>query len=223
VAGGRDDHVVAHRLENADRLAVDLGVRDDRREVLAGAGTTVLGEPLEVLEELEQVRHQLHVDSPTRRRRTVQRLERSEVERLVSTAYQDHSREGLLIKTLFLTGARVSEFVHIRVEDLFLDDDPPQIHITHAKGNADRYVPVSELDRHREAIRQSFEQQPVATIAEACQRIADLTGVQRGPTQVRKFLTRLGMEWRRVRAIPVPPKKVSRNIARLRPSFSIQN
>ena len=89
--------------------------------------------------------------------------------------------------------------------------------------DADRYVPVSELDRHREAIRQSFEQQPVATIAEACQRIADLTGVQRGPTQVRKFLTRLGMEWRRVRAIPVPPKKVSRNIARLRPSFSIQN
>ena len=91
---------------------------------------------------VEQVRHQLHVDAPTRRRRTVQRLERREVERLVSTAYQDHSQEGLLIKTLFLTGARVSEFVHIRVEDLFLDDDPPQIHITHAKGNADRYVPV---------------------------------------------------------------------------------
>jgi len=89
--------------------------------------------------------------------------------------------------------------------------------------DADRYVPVSELDRHQDAVRQSFEQQPVATIAEACQRIADLTGVRRGPTQVRKFLTKLGMKWRRVRAIPVPPKKVSRNIARLRPSFSIQN
>jgi integrase/recombinase XerD len=43
---------------------------------------------------------------------------------------------------LFLTGARVSEFVHLRVEDLFLDDEPPQIHITNAKGNTDRYVPV---------------------------------------------------------------------------------
>jgi hypothetical protein len=27
-----------------------------------------------------------------------------------------------MIKTLFLTGARVNEFVHIRVEDLYLDD-----------------------------------------------------------------------------------------------------
>jgi integrase/recombinase XerD len=33
------------------------------------------------------------------------------------------------------------EFVHIRVEDLLLDDDPPQIHIVHAKRGADRYVP----------------------------------------------------------------------------------
>jgi integrase/recombinase XerD len=91
---------------------------------------------------VEQVRHQLDLEAPARRRRTVQRLDRAEVERLVNCAYQDRSREGLLIKTLFLTGARVSEFVYIRIEDLFLDDDPPQIHITHAKGHADRYVPV---------------------------------------------------------------------------------
>ena len=91
---------------------------------------------------VEQVRHELHVEAPTRRRRTVQRLERSEVERLVNSAYQDHSQEGLLIKTLFLTGTRVSEFVHIDVEDLFLDDDPPQIHVTNAKGGANRYVPI---------------------------------------------------------------------------------
>src|SRR4051812_2046197 len=52
---------------------------------------------------VEQVRHQLHVEAPTRRRRTVLRLERSEVERLVNSAYQDRSQEGLLIKTLFLT------------------------------------------------------------------------------------------------------------------------
>lgn len=91
---------------------------------------------------VEQVRQQLHVQAPGRRRRTVQRLERSEVERLVNSAYQDRSQEGLLIKTLFLTGTRVSEFVHIGVEDLFLDEDPPPIHITHAKGGADRYVPI---------------------------------------------------------------------------------
>jgi integrase/recombinase XerD len=88
------------------------------------------------------------VEAPARRPRTVQRLDRSEVERLVNSAYQDRSQEGLLIKTLvslkvlFLTGTRVSEFVQIRVEDLFLDSDPPQIHITHPKGHADRYVLV---------------------------------------------------------------------------------
>jgi integrase/recombinase XerD len=55
----------------------------------------------------------------------------------------------------------VSEFVHIRVEDLFLDDDPPQIHITHAKGNADRYVPAlpalaQELRTHLENRRRGW-------------------------------------------------------------------
>jgi integrase/recombinase XerD len=47
-----------------------------------------------------------------------------------------------MIKTLFQTGARVDEFVHIRVEDLLLDGDPPQVHITRAKRQADRYVPI---------------------------------------------------------------------------------
>jgi hypothetical protein len=36
-----------------------------------------------------------------------------------------------MIKALFQTGARVDEFVHIRIEDLLLDVDPPQIHIIH--------------------------------------------------------------------------------------------
>ena len=57
------------------------------------------------------------------------RLDQSEVERLVQTTYRSQSKYGLMIKTLFQTGARVSEFVHIRVEDLLLDGDPPQIHI----------------------------------------------------------------------------------------------
>jgi site-specific recombinase XerD len=47
-----------------------------------------------------------------------------------------------MIKTLFLTGARVNEFVHIRVEDLYLDDESAQIYLTHAKREACRYVPV---------------------------------------------------------------------------------
>lgn len=67
----------------------------------------------------------------------------------------------------------------------------------------------SDLARHTDVIRQSFEKQPVRSMAEACHRIEALTGIKRSPTQVRKFLTGMGLKWQRVRAIPVPPKKVS--------------
>lgn len=83
--------------------------------------------------------------------------------------------------------------------------------------------PVSDLAASRDAIRESFEQQPVSTIAEACVRIEQLTGLKRSPTQVRKFLKGLGLKWQRVRAIPVPPKKTWRNTSPSRPSFSTAN
>jgi transposase len=67
--------------------------------------------------------------------------------------------------------------------------------------------PVSELAAYRDLIRESFEKAPVGTIAEACDRLYQLTGLRRGPTQVRKFLRDLGLKWQRARAIPVPPKK----------------
>ncbi len=67
--------------------------------------------------------------------------------------------------------------------------------------------PVSDLAGYAQQIRASFEEQPAATIAEACDRIERVTGLRREPTQVRKFLKGLGLKWQRVRAIPVPPKK----------------
>ena len=45
-------------------------------------------------------------------------------------------------------------------------------------------------------------QHPPATAAEAAEKIAELTGVRRQPTQVRQFLKRLGMKPRKVAAIP---------------------
>jgi integrase/recombinase XerD len=91
---------------------------------------------------VEQVRRRLTLQPPHVRHRTVARLEPSEIQRLIQATYRSRSKYGLMIKTLFQTGARVAEFVHIRVEDLLLDGDPPQIHITHAKRGADRYVPI---------------------------------------------------------------------------------
>lgn len=67
--------------------------------------------------------------------------------------------------------------------------------------------PVSDLAAYADAIKASLEQAPVRTVAEACDRIEALTGLRRGPTQVRLFLAGLGFRWRRARAVPVPPKK----------------
>ncbi len=91
---------------------------------------------------VEQVRKSLQLTAPKTRRRTVERLDRSEVEKLIEAGYQRASKYGLLIKTLFYTGTRVDEFLHIRTEDLFLNESPPQIHIIQAKRQSTRYVPL---------------------------------------------------------------------------------
>ncbi len=76
---------------------------------------------------VEQIRRRLGLKPPHTRNRTVARLEPSEVQRLIQTTYRSQSKYGLMIKTLFQSGARVAEFVHIHVEDLLLDGDPPQM------------------------------------------------------------------------------------------------
>jgi integrase/recombinase XerD len=110
---------------------------------------------------VERVRRRLGLEPSHTRKRTVSRLDQSEVERLVQTTYRDKSKYGLMIKTLFQSGARVSEFVHIRVEDLFLDHDPSQMHMVHAKRGADRYVPIlpalaDELRTHLQGRQTGF-------------------------------------------------------------------
>jgi integrase/recombinase XerD len=88
------------------------------------------------------VRRELELSRPKERRRTVARLDRFEVERLIEAAYRKGSRYGLMVKTLFYTGARVSEFVNIKAPDLYLDLEPPQVYLAVAKGGSDGYVPI---------------------------------------------------------------------------------
>ena len=66
----------------------------------------------------------------------------------------------------------------------------------------------SALAPHRLALETEFRLRPPATVAEACSRIEQLTGIQRSPTLVRKFLReRLGMRWRKTGAVPLPPRQ----------------
>ena len=54
--------------------------------------------------------------------------------------------------------------------------------------NLKRGTNTSELLEHRDSLEESFRQNPPHTVAEACQRIKDETGIERKPTQVRAFL-----------------------------------
>jgi transposase len=58
------------------------------------------------------------------------------------------------------------------------------------------------LADYRAIIEAEFRQRPPASVAEAAQRIEQLTGLTRGPTQVRQFLKSLGMKVRKVGQIP---------------------
>jgi integrase/recombinase XerD len=83
---------------------------------------------------VEQVQRALKLSAPRERRRTMERLDKHEAERLIEAAYRKGSRYGLMVKTLFYTGARVSECINIQVVDLRLDLEPPQVYIAIAKG-----------------------------------------------------------------------------------------
>ena len=60
----------------------------------------------------------------------------------------------------------------------------------------------SALADYRTSIEADLRQRPPANVAEAAARIAQLTGLERGPTQVRLFLQSLGMQPRKVGQIP---------------------
>ena len=62
----------------------------------------------------KEARRALKVKRPQSRVRVIERLSKEEERRLIDTAYRLSGARGLLIKTLFQSGARVSEFTHIR-------------------------------------------------------------------------------------------------------------
>ena len=86
----------------------------------------------------KEVRTALRIERVKSRKRVVQRLSRDEEQRLIQQAYKQRGARGLLIKSLFQTGARVSEFVNIKVEDFFFEETMILI----AKGGKSRYVPI---------------------------------------------------------------------------------
>jgi transposase len=60
----------------------------------------------------------------------------------------------------------------------------------------------SQLAEYRAQVEADMRAHPPASVAEASARIASLTGITRGPTQVRQFLRSIGMKPRKVGQIP---------------------
>jgi len=65
-----------------------------------------------------------------------------------------------------------------------------------------RYRPESELEAYKDMIKEDLTALPAATASEACERIQELTGIHRSPTQVRAFMHRLGLKPLKSAAIP---------------------
>lgn len=64
------------------------------------------------------------------------------------------------------------------------------------------HKPQSELAEHRQSLETYFEEHPPATVNEASAKIEEITGIRRGPTQVRNFLNSLDLRPRKVGMIP---------------------
>lgn len=64
------------------------------------------------------------------------------------------------------------------------------------------YRPASALAPARRSVEEALRKQPPRSVKEAAARIVALTGVRRGRTQVRRWLHRLGLRYRKVGMIP---------------------
>lgn len=86
------------------------------------------------------LRKELDLTPPKRTQKVIKHLTREEIEHIINYSYKQSSKYGLMIKTLFFTGCRVSEFVNIKAEDVYFDDR--KILIRKGKGAKERFVPI---------------------------------------------------------------------------------
>jgi transposase len=112
------------------------------------------------------------------------------------------------------TYADVSRRTVQRYLDEYLEGGLPRLR--RCPGN----YPQSVLVEHEASLEEYFRKHPPRSTKQARAVIEQHTGARRGRSQVRHFLKdRLGLRWRRVGAIPVPPKKTVQEHAREQANF----
>jgi len=60
----------------------------------------------------------------------------------------------------------------------------------------------SELAAHSDSLEEHFRKRPPTTSIQAAEEIERLTGIRRSPTQVREFMSRVGMRFRKTGFVP---------------------
>jgi transposase len=108
----------------------------------------------------------------------------------------------LLLRSANLSNGQISNITEL--------SEPTIIHYVHqylAKGESwvtalNFRKPVSQLQSFDAEILAYFEKNPVSTIAQACQEVSKLTGVTVKNTQMRTYLKKLDIKWRKVGGIP---------------------
>jgi transposase len=68
--------------------------------------------------------------------------------------------------------------------------------------NIEHYSRESDLELHREIITKHFQENPPASAKEAAAEIYKLTKLQRGETQTKVFLRKIGLKPRKTAAVP---------------------
>ncbi len=79
---------------------------------------------------------------------------------------------------------------------LYKEQGLEEVRTLNYKGQPSKLHPFSDL------IKKEFYKNPVSTIQEARQRIKELTGIERSPTQIRLFLKKLGLKYLKTGNIP---------------------
>lgn len=64
------------------------------------------------------------------------------------------------------------------------------------------YHPQSKLDKYSQTLEEYFKANPPSSVKEAIAKIEELTGIKRSKTQIRVFLKKIGMQYRKVGMLP---------------------
>jgi len=91
---------------------------------------------------------------------------------------------------------RMSRQTVVTILHLYQDEGIERLKRFHFAGQP------SALNQHQSTLEAHFRTHPPRTVAEAQATIEQLTGIRRSPTQIRAFLKRIGMQVRKVGAIP---------------------